>query len=87
LFSLITKKEKIIDYYFTFSLLYLKSKILIFHAEDNWHVPKAQSDELVNLLKSKRSKNYPLLKYVELKGDLGLGHFIQSHMPVYREIK
>ncbi|CAF0732716.1 unnamed protein product [Brachionus calyciflorus] len=61
----------------------INSKILIMHAKDDTFVPYSHGEELYNLAKkSKRD-----VKLVSFEKDLSLGHFLQSHLPIYDHIK
>ena len=57
------------------------------HAEDDWYIPQWHSRELYNIAEKYRPKEYGKVKFVELGKHFGLGHFIQSHSPIYPIIK
>lgn len=68
------------------NILEINSKILIMHAEDDWFIPQYHSVTLKEISK-KRPKHFPEVKFVPLEKELGLGHFLQSHKPIYTHIK
>jgi fermentation-respiration switch protein FrsA (DUF1100 family) len=74
--------------YFDFdsSILEINSKVLIMHAEDDWFVPYHHGLKLYEISK-KRSKKLPPVKFLSVGKEFGLGHFLQSHKPVYEHIK
>jgi len=69
------------------SILKIKQKILIMHAEDDWFIPQWHSRELYSIAEKYRPKDYPKVKFVELGKSFGLGHFIHTHLPIYQTIK
>ena len=70
------------------SILKIKSKVLILHAEDDMLIPQDRSRDLVKLCDEKRPKDYPPVKLVEFHKRFGLGHGkIYSHKEVYPMIK
>lgn len=53
------------------------------HAKDDTFVPYSQGETLFKIAKqAKRNVNL-----ITFEKDLGLGHFLQSHLPVYDQIK
>jgi hypothetical protein len=67
--------------------LKINSKIIIFHAEDDWLIPQSHSIELLDIAQKHRPKEYPKVELVKFGKELGLGHFVSYHMPVYNIIK
>lgn len=66
----------------------IKSKILVFHAEDDMFVPIQHSRYLVEVANKKRPKDWPEVKFVEFKKELELGHGkIYTHQEIYPIIK
>lgn len=65
------------------SITEINSKILIMHAKDDTFVPYSQGETLFKIAKKAKRD----VDFVSFEKDLGLGHFLQSHMPIYDYIK
>ena len=69
------------------SILKIKSKIIIFHAEDDWFIPHTHSVELLKLAETYRPKEYGKVELITYGKEHGLGHFVHQHEPLYLLIK
>jgi hypothetical protein len=69
------------------SILKIKSKIIIFHAEDDWFVPISHAIELAAIAEKRRPKEFPKVELVKYGKELGLGHFVSYHGPFYEKLK
>ena len=69
------------------NIVKVNTKIMIMHAEDDWFIPQQHSIHLYKVCQSQRPKNFPPVKLVELEKKLGLGHFLHTHLPIYKLIK
>lgn len=71
-----------------FSIVKINSKILIFHAQDDWHVPYYLGLDLFEICKTQRPKDYPKVELVILEREHGLGHSnIYLHENIYPIIR
>jgi fermentation-respiration switch protein FrsA (DUF1100 family) len=68
------------------SILEINAKILILHAEDDKSIPYSHGLELYEICQNRRY-DLPPVRFVSVNKELGLGHFIQSHKPMYEHIK
>jgi hypothetical protein len=68
------------------SILEINSKILIFHAEDDWHVPY-QHGFILNEIAQHRAEHLPPVELVSFGKEFGLGHYLYSHKSIYTHIK
>jgi len=65
----------------------VKSKIFIYHAEDDWFIPVEHAIELHNICTNKRPKHYPTCKFTKVRKEMNVGHFPSLHEPSFQEIK
>jgi hypothetical protein len=66
----------------------VNSKILIFHAEDDWFIPHDRGLDLLRIAKTLRPKNYPKVELKVLDKEHGLGHCnIYLHEEIYPIVK
>ena len=70
------------------SIVKVKSKIMILHAEDDIIVSLEHSKELMESCDKERPKEYPPVKLVEISGDSGFGHsLLYLHDEIYPIVK
>ena len=53
------------------------------HAKDDSFIPYYHGETLFKLAKGAKRN----VQFIGLEKDLGLGHFLQSHLPIYDQIK